>query len=82
MLRVFQTLCFGAILSVATSLAAQTPNPGGAAAGALPPGFPPGARVDYWNDPRFQEAVKRLAKVREWQATMAQRPTPPTRGNK
>lgn len=70
MKRVIYVLCFGASLLVAAHLAAQSSNTGGSATGGLPAGFPPDARADYWNDPRFQEAVKRLAKVREWQATM------------
>ena len=71
MTRILRAFCLGAILvAEATPLAAQTANPGGVPPGGLPEGFPPGARADYWNDPRYQEAVKRLAKVREWQATV------------
>jgi len=80
MLRKLRPLCWGLILAATAPLAAQTGNPGraapggsaagGAAPGPVPEGFPPGSRADYWNDPRYQEAVKRLAKVREWQATV------------
>ncbi len=58
---ILRILCFCVLLKVAPPLAAQTANPGA---------LPPGTRADYWNDPRYQEAVKRLAKVREWQATI------------
>jgi hypothetical protein len=61
MTHILRLLVCGALLISTAPLAAQTGNPGGVA---------PGTRADYWNDPRYQEAVKRLSKVREWQATI------------